>query len=322
MRILLLLAGLGNARAGAAEPPWDADDALARALRVDDWIRNATDGRAGAPPNHWRVTHPSGLAAAPAPFHFTANNTVKFVFATSIMINATARAVVVKSTKSLEKKYASGLRREALYLEYLRGQPGIPLLHGGYFVKGTLHLVVERCGRQIGDDDHSLYRDYEALAASRPRAVARAWIELFRSVEGRGGFFLRDFKPSQFTCGADARGAPALWLVDGPNPSVGPLAAALRARHAPARMTTHHRDRSLVHDLGRRAWLLPRLGDLAAAGGDSQTASLLRDAVRRCTREPYPTYGDLLALLDSDPDASASPRRGTSSRGAHAELPV
>ena len=67
MRILLLLAGLGNARAGAAEPPWDADDALARALRVDDWIRNATDGRAGAPPNHWRVTHPSGLAAAPAP---------------------------------------------------------------------------------------------------------------------------------------------------------------------------------------------------------------------------------------------------------------
>ena len=52
MRILLLLAGLGNARAGAAEPPWDADDALARALRVDDWIRNATDGRAGAPPNH------------------------------------------------------------------------------------------------------------------------------------------------------------------------------------------------------------------------------------------------------------------------------
>ena len=83
-------------------------------------------------------------------------------------------------------------------------------------------------------------------------------------------------------------------------------------------MTTHHRDRSHVHDLGRRAWLLPRLGDLAAAGGDSQTASLLRDAARRCTREPYPTYGDLLALLDSDPDAPTSPRERDVEPGAHA----
>lgn len=303
MRILLLLAVIGNAGAGVAEPPWDADHAaLVRTLRVDDWIRNATDVRVGAPPVHWRVTHPSGLAAAPAPFHFTANNTVKFVFATTVMINATARAVVVKSTKSREEKYASSLRREALYLEYLRGQPGVPLLHGGYFVKGTLHLVIERCGQQIGDDDHSLYRAYEALASSNPLGVARAWIRLFRSVSGRGGFFLRDFKPSQFTCGVDAHGAPALWLVDGPRPSAGPLAAALHDRHAAARMTTKHaRSQSHVNDLGRRAYLLPRLGDLAAAGGDAKAASLLRDAVRRCTREPYPTYGDLLALLDSDP---------------------
>ena len=41
MRILLLLAGLGNARAGAAEPPWDADDALARAEMLVEELRVA-----------------------------------------------------------------------------------------------------------------------------------------------------------------------------------------------------------------------------------------------------------------------------------------
>ena len=134
---------------------------------------------------------------------------------------------------------SDSLRREALYLEYLRGQPGIPTLYGAYFAEGgSLHLVVERCGNgTIGGDRlrkrterQRLDRGYEEMAAAHPLGVALAWIRLFRSFAERGGFLLVGFKPSQFAYGTRPDGSPALWLIDGPEPNAGPLADAFARR--------------------------------------------------------------------------------------------
>ena len=252
MRLLVAAAALGScAGISVGDPPWDATAALEQTLVADEFIRNGLQAGSSigvAAPAAWTITERAGLAAPPVKFAEGNRGApgifheVKAVSASAIVVDGERRVIVVKSfmgnsdhpnprDTQKHKQSANSLRREALYLEYLRGQPGIPTLYGAFFDGGALHLVVERCGRETtGDDKQRLYRGYLEMAAAHPLGVARAWIRLFRSFAERGGFLLQDFKPSQFTYATRPDGAPAIWLVDGPKPNASPLADALRAR--------------------------------------------------------------------------------------------
>ncbi|KAH8080331.1 hypothetical protein JL720_9023 [Aureococcus anophagefferens] len=79
----------------------------------------------------------------------------------------------------------------------------------------------------IGKKSEIKYSEvYDARARDAPLDLARAWLRCFRSFGERGGFVLTDFKPEQFTL--DANGD--IYLVDGPAPNSGPIAALAR-RH-------------------------------------------------------------------------------------------
>jgi hypothetical protein len=81
------------------------------------------------------------------------------------------------------------------------------------------------------------------MMAKHPLGVARAWVRVFRSFAGIGGFFLNDFTPRQFVARHDARGTPEIFLVDGPGAKHGPFADYLNARDgadgAPAACASH-----------------------------------------------------------------------------------
>jgi hypothetical protein len=67
---------------------------------------------------------------------------------------------------------------------------------------------------------------YDEMAREDPLHLARSWLRCFRSFAERGGFVLTDFKVDQFTLGRDRE----IYLVDGPAPNSGPVAAFAR-RH-------------------------------------------------------------------------------------------
>ena len=83
---------------------------------------------------------------------------------------------------------------ELLYLEYLRGLPGIPTLHGAWFENVTrsevrVAYVVADAGATL---DASAY--YDAWVRAAPLGAARAWLRLGQSFAEVGGFVLTDFK--------------------------------------------------------------------------------------------------------------------------------
>ena len=141
---------------------------------------------------------------------------------------------------------------EAIYMEYLRGEPGIPTLYGAFFdsrgdgdgggrVGGrTLHIVVEMMGNRVGEGSGSalkptrLSEGYKAMAVRDPIGVAAAWVRCFRSFALHGGYLLHDFTPRQFTyrviTTSKGKRKPAIYLVDGPMLIDGPLAAVMEVR--------------------------------------------------------------------------------------------
>ncbi|KAH8060670.1 hypothetical protein JL722_4783 [Aureococcus anophagefferens] len=120
---------------------------------------------------------------------------------------------------------------ELIYLEFLRGEPGVPELLGGWATATSVVWVVRDAGRAVATGTGSsrspavFAAAYDARARTDPLGLAAAWLRCFRAAE-RGGFVLTDFKADQFTL--DARGD--VYLVDGPAPNVGPAAAFARRR--------------------------------------------------------------------------------------------
>ena len=196
-----------------------------RLERLDAWLTNAS-----APPTHWRVRSPDDLDNRTDHMH----SGYKDVWLSQLR---DGRRVVVK-TLHHEGAFEFGGRTsdiayfELLFLEGLRGEPGIPKLFGAY--KTPTHVMWATSngggrvatGGKVKNPAIKYSEVYDARARSAPLDLARAWLRCFRSFAERGGFVLTDFKPEQFTL--DANGD--IYLVDGPAPNSGPIAAHAR-RH-------------------------------------------------------------------------------------------
>ena len=109
---------------------------------------------------------------------------------------------------------------EMVYLESLRGAPGIPKLYGAWLMNEHVWYATQDCGRPIGVSPHPgrgtkptvLSSDFLARARDKPLELARALLRCFRSW-ATAGFLLDDFKAQQFTL--DSHGD--VYLVDGPS---------------------------------------------------------------------------------------------------------
>ena len=199
--------------------------------RLDAWLTNAS----APPPIHWRVRSPDDLDNRTDHMH----SGYKDVWLSQLR---DGRRVVVK-TLHHNGAFEFGDRTsdiayfELLFLEGLRGEPGIPKLFGAYETPTHLVWVTSNGGGPVatgravlnlsGKKSEIKYSEvYDARARDAPLDLARAWLRCFRSFGERGGFVLTDFKPEQFTL--DANGD--IYLVDGPAPNSGPIAALAR-RH-------------------------------------------------------------------------------------------
>ncbi|KAH8071604.1 serine/threonine kinase [Aureococcus anophagefferens] len=207
--------------------------------RLDAWLTNAS-----APPTHWRVRSPDDLDNRTD--QALSGGARKDVWLSQLR---DGRRVVVKALRH-EGAFEFGDRAsnvayfELLFLEGLRGEPGIPELFGAYetppfdVAHKPLVWATSNGGGRVATgtgtlDSHSgkkseiKYSEVcDARARDAPLDLARAWLRCFRSFGERGGFVLTDFKPEQFTL--DANGD--IYLVDGPAPNSGPIAALAR-RH-------------------------------------------------------------------------------------------
>ena len=200
-----------------------------RLERLDAWLTNAS-----APPTHWRVRSPDDLDNRTD--HVLSHGGLKDVWLSQLR---DGRRVVVKALRQ-EGAFKFGDRAsdvayfELLFLEGLRGEPGIPELFGAYETPTHVVWATSNGGGRVatGTNSDPEKRDleysevYDARARVAPLDLARAWLRCFRSFGERGGFVLTDFKPNQFTLDA----AGDVYLVDGPAPNSGPIAALAR-RH-------------------------------------------------------------------------------------------
>ena len=215
----------------AADAVFDARAALEAATAADAWLSN------GTAPATWSITREAQLEH----FQLLSEGTAKSVRAATFK----RRRVIVKSDRSSAHVHAfrggkadaaaasvaamhrSELRAELVYLEYLRGLPGVPDLLGGWVDGAGVTYVVEDAGTPIHVVHHdSRMKDvnkYMMLARRRPLGVARAILDCFRSFSEIGGFFLDDFAPHQFAF-SGAPGSPRpprVYLVDGPKALAG-----------------------------------------------------------------------------------------------------
>jgi len=132
------------------------------------------------------------------------------------------------------------VRGELLWLEYLRGAPGIPRLHGGFLAANNTRaaMVVQRAGHTLARGKGTrasrteLLSEWKAWCHKNPVAALRAVLDCFRSFAEVGGSFLSDFSPHQFTVTGDA-----VYLVDGPVLLEGPLYDVFRERDLPTMYT-------------------------------------------------------------------------------------
>jgi hypothetical protein len=135
---LIILAFLITAT-GATTP-------LDRLELIDQWLAGAE----GAP-KHWRVRGPSDVDDAHV--ETLSANGQKSVNASRLADGG--EKVVVKSHHNTHE-FAFGKRAsdiayfELLYLEYLRGEPGVPTLHGGWTTAHSVVWVTSHDGATIG----------------------------------------------------------------------------------------------------------------------------------------------------------------------------
>ena len=214
----------------------NAHEAIKHLERLDAWLTNAS-----APPTHWRVRSPDDLDNRTD--HELEHGGLKHVLLSQLR---DGRRVVVKAVRFLRRQkgpFEFGDRAsdiayfELLFLEGLRGEPGIPELFGAYETPTHVVWAMSNGGGRVATGTGTLSHSgkkhpitysklYDARARDAPLDLARAWLRCFRSFGERGGFVLTDFKPEQFTL--DANGD--IYLVDGPAPNSGPIAALAR-RH-------------------------------------------------------------------------------------------
>ena len=108
--------------------------------------------------------------------------------------------------------------KELLYLEALRGEPGVPELYGAWFSHAHATYVVQDCGSTIGRgagsaaDPTILSNAFRRRAETHPLHLARSLLACFQSWASVG-FVQDDFYAPQFTLSDGG----AVFLVDGPD---------------------------------------------------------------------------------------------------------
>ena len=121
---------------------------LERLERLDAWLASNVSA---APPAHWAVTAPSDVRAGSG---FVLESGQKQVVA-SQLTGASGAQVIVKALRKAAGPFAFGDRAsdiayfELVYLEYLRGAPGVPLLHGGWETRSHVFWVTSHDGLPI-----------------------------------------------------------------------------------------------------------------------------------------------------------------------------
>ncbi|KAH8094273.1 hypothetical protein JL720_4267 [Aureococcus anophagefferens] len=204
--------------------------ALARLELIDAWLADGAD-----PPAHWAVRKPGDVAAKAKVLVESKQKEVNSSWLSRESYRDEKTPVVVKALHKAGR-FEFGHREsdiayfELLYLELLRGEPGIPVLYGGWATRSHIVWVTSDGGASVGkglgrsSDPAKLSKAYDHRARKHPIEVARAWFRCFRSFGERGGFVLTDFKPEQFTLDP----AGDIYLVDGPAPNDGAIAAFAR----------------------------------------------------------------------------------------------
>ena len=101
---------------------------------------------------------------------------------------------------------------ECMFLETLRGQPGIPRLFGGWFDGRRFKYVVSRHGDRLCDH---VAESGLNLLREQPFAAAQSLLRCFQSFAELGDYYLMDFNCKQFTV-AFEHTLPVVYLIDAP----------------------------------------------------------------------------------------------------------
>ncbi len=227
--MLLLLLGVAAAR----ETALTARDrqVLEKAKLIDRWFeerrqhpRREIVGRVRSAarrekdpwvPPTWTVSKEEDV---PGPWQeVSGTNHAKQVFRASLH----NKSVIIKRKHHDPRGHDLGgmtIYKELLYLEALRGEPGIPELYGAWFEHAHATYVVQDCGSTIGagagsaGDPTRLSAAFVKRAETHPLHLARSLLACFQSWAS-AGFVQDDFYAPQFTLsdGGD------IYLVDGPD---------------------------------------------------------------------------------------------------------
>ena len=234
MNMLLLLAlAAVRVHAKLVEKTLTARDrqVLEKAKLIDKWfeerrqhprreivgrVRSAAK-RASDPyvPPTWTVSKEEDL---PKPWQeVSGTNHAKQVFRATLH----NKSVIIKRKHHDPRGHDLGgmtIYKELLYLEALRGEPGVPELYGAWFDHAHATYVVQDCGSMIGRgagsaaDPTRLSAAFVTRAETHPLHLARSLLACFQSWAS-AGFVQDDFYAPQFTL--DDGGA--IFLVDGPD---------------------------------------------------------------------------------------------------------
>ncbi len=229
LRLAVLLLGVAAAR----ETALTARDrqVLEKAKLIDRWFeerrqhpRREIVGRVRSAarrekdpwiPPTWTVSKEEDV---PGPWQeLSGTNHAKQVFRASL----NNRSVIVKKKHHDPRgrdDAGATIYTELLYLEALRGEPGIPELYGAWFEHAHATYVVQDCGAMIGAgagsaaDPTIVSEAFRKRASEHPLHLARSLLACFQSWAS-AGFLQDDFYAPQFTLSDDG----AIFLVDGPD---------------------------------------------------------------------------------------------------------
>ena len=205
---------------------------------IDRWFQFHQNNESYAP-EAWTVTKPHDV---PRPWHeIGASSKSKTVYRATVK----GKSVIVKGRKMRKDGKTSNtvgggvLYLEMVYLEALRGRPGIPELLGAFWDGPHVVIVVADAGGAIGEGPpgvgtapNVMTAAFDARARNQPLALARSVLECFGS--WALDFFQDDLKAQQFTM--DAHGT--VFMVDGPK--VAPDRPLGRAIHEAWGTKVHH----------------------------------------------------------------------------------
>ena len=215
-----------------------AQNVSAATAAIDRWFQFHNNNESYAP-KAWTVTKPDDV---PRPWHeIGASSKSKTVYRATVK----GKSVIVKGRKmrkdgkTVNTVGGGVLYLEMVYLEALRGRPGIPELLGAWWDGLHVVLVVADGGEAIGEGPSGvgtapnvMTAAFDARARNQPLALARSILECFGS--WALDFLQDDLKAQQFTM--DAHGT--VFMVDGPK--VAPDRPLGRAIHEAWGKKVHH----------------------------------------------------------------------------------